>query len=150
MTTWAAVLTAVEAALAGVDRDRARTDLARCWGESTDAEAGQRCVIAHYLADLQSDLADEVRWDERALGAHAQVGPGDLRAVGIEDSAALAPSLHLNLGDGYYRQGRLADARAQVDAGRRAEHTLGSDGYADLIRGGLTRLQQRIEDQPMT
>jgi hypothetical protein len=56
----------------------------------------------------------------------------------------MAPSLHLNLGDGYLRQGRVAQARVQLDAGLAAADALGDDGYGALVRGGLERLAQRL------
>lgn len=104
----------------------------------------QRCVLAHYLADLEPAVADEVVWDERALAAYASVGPHDLVAVGIPDSAGMAASLHLNLGDGYLRLGRVADASEQVAAGLAACGALPDDGYGALVRRGLDRLADRV------
>jgi hypothetical protein len=56
----------------------------------------------------------------------------------------MAPSLHLNLGDGYLRQGRVDDARRQLRAGLAAVDTLGDDGYGDLVRRGLDDLAARL------
>lgn len=121
-----------------------------CWAATTDGDHAQRCVLAHYLADLQPSLDNEVAWDETALSEHAHVVDEDLAPVGITSPAALTPSLHLNLGDGYLRQGRLADARTQLVAGMQAERTLPTDGYGALIRSGLERLQQRVQDADET
>ncbi len=77
----------------------------------------QRCVLAHYLADLEDDLAAEVAWDEQALTAFTHVHDTDLAPVGIPAAAGLAPSLHLNLGDGYLRQGHTTQAQDQLAAG---------------------------------
>ena len=70
----------------------------------------------------------------------------DLAALGITSAGGLAPSLHLNLGDGYLRQGRLDAARAQLDAGMRTRSALATDGYGALIRSGLDRLEERLNE----
>ena len=66
MTAWDDVVQAVQAALTG-ERDEGRAGLETCWASTTPDDHAQRCVIAHYLADLQTDLDDEIRWDETAL-----------------------------------------------------------------------------------
>lgn len=145
MTPWDCIAAAIGQALAG-DRDRARAALTTCWEETGETDHGQRCVIAHYLADLQPDLDDEVAWDERALAAYLHVTDQDLAPVGITSARGIAPSLHLNLGDGYLRQGRVASARAQLEAGHEAQHALPADGYGTLIRRGLAGLGDRIDE----
>jgi hypothetical protein len=145
MTDWGDITKAIGLALGG-DRHRGRDALTAAWAETTGGDHAQRCVLAHYLADLQSSLDDEVAWDEVALSEHAQVVDEDLEPVGITSAAALAPSLHLNLGDGYLRQGRVGDARKQLVAGMQARSRLPTDGYGGLIRSGLERLQKRIQD----
>jgi hypothetical protein len=119
---------------------RARRRLLDCWHATTEHDAAQRCVLAHYLADLEPALDDEVAWDERALEAFARVQEGDLAPIGIPSARGLAPSLHLNLGDGYRRQGRLEDARSRLEAGIAGLEALGDDGYGSMIRQGLERL----------
>jgi hypothetical protein len=145
MTDWEHITTAVGLALAG-DTERGREALTDCWQATTYADHAQRCVIAHYLADLQSSLDEEVGWDEAALSEHAQVSDGDLAPVGITSTDGMAPSLHLNLGDGYLRQGRLDAAEAQLEAGMSARGALAADGYGDLIRSGLDRLEERLRE----
>lgn len=144
MTTWDDITTAVGLVLGG-DRQKGGAALKRCWVQTREADHAQRCVIAHYLADLEPDLEAEVLWDELALADYAHVSDGDLAPVGIAAVRGMAPSLHLNLGDGYLRQGRLAEARAQLVAGRAHQDALGADGYGALIRNGLTALSARIE-----
>ncbi len=143
MTRWADITAAVAVALSG-ERDDGRRRLHECWQAIADTDHAQRCVVAHYLADLEADLPDEVQWDERALSAYQHVADTDLAPIGIPSARGLAPSLHLNLGDGYLRQGRVHQARAQLDAGVAAAHALGEDGYAAMIRKGLDGLERRV------
>ncbi|WP_377641423.1 hypothetical protein [Oryzobacter terrae] len=143
MTQWREVVEGVTVALGG-DRVRGRVLLEEAWDGTDDAHGAQRCVIAHYLADVQDDLADEVAWDERALAAFDGVSDADLAPVGIERAAAMAPSLHLNLGDGYLRQGRVEDAEAQLALARQTLGALGADGYGDLVRRGVNGLGERV------
>ena len=147
MSQWDAVLAAVTTALTG-DAQRGRELLLACWADTTERDHAQRCVLAHYLADLESDLAREVDWDRTALDEHAHVGDGDLAAIGIPSARGLLASLHLNLGDGLLRQGDVAAARSHHVAGLAACAALGDDGYATMIRGGLERLGQRLDPEP--
>ncbi len=150
MADWADITAAVQLALTG-DRVAGRLDLMRCWdslGHPQPGQAAQRCVLAHYLADLETDVDDEVRWDERALAAYGDVGAHDLQAVGIPDAAGLAPSLHLNLGDGYRRLGRTPEARRELAAGLATAGSLDGDGYGAMIRSGLLRLADRLDEAP--
>lgn len=143
-SSWDQITAAVGLALGGA-RTEGAAELRRCW-ESTGAdEHAQRSVLAHYLADLEADLDDEVAWDERALGEFSHVGDGDLAAIGIARADGLAPSLHLNLGDGYLRQGLVAQAQAQLAAGLARQDALADDGYGAMVRSGLARLADRID-----
>lgn len=144
MGNWGDVLAAVGQAADGRSQE-ARQALADCWHATGEGDYAQRCVIAHYLADHQDCLADEVTWDQRALDAHQQVQDADLAPVGIASAAAFAPSLHLNLGDGNLRLGNLEAAVDHLEAARQTEHLLPGEGYGAMIRGGIDRLAQRID-----
>ncbi|WP_374969512.1 hypothetical protein [Terrabacter sp. BE26] len=144
MNNWEDILAAVGQAAAGRSQE-AREALADCWGATGEGDYAQRCVIAHYLADQQDCLTDEVTWDERALEAHQHVRDADLVPLGIMSAAAFAPSLHLNLGDGNLRLGNLEAARTHLEAARRAEHFLPCEGYGAMIRGGIDRLAHRLD-----
>ena len=144
MTQWGEITEAVGVALSG-DRVRGAALLGACWDGTGDEDHGQRCVIAHYVADLQDDLDDEIGWDTKALAEHRAVADGDLAEIGIPSARAMAPSLHLNLGDGYLRQGRVRDARVQLERALRGVDALGDDGYGAMIRKGLAGLQERIQ-----
>lgn len=143
MVEWDEVTTAVGLALSG-DKVAGKTALQRAWTSTDDEDHAKRCVLAHYLADLEDHLADEVRWDELALEHYPHIRPDQLSAIGIADARGLAPSLHLNLGDGYLRQGRVEEARIQLAAGQADLEALSPDGYGALIRKGLQGLEQRL------
>lgn len=145
MADWEDILAAVGLALGG-DREAGREALMSAWGGTRHSDHAQRCVIAHYAADLQESLEEEVLWDEVALAEHAHVADADLTPVGIASAAGMAPSLHLNLGDGYLRQGRLREAEAELGKGVETQHVLPADGYGGLIRSGLDRLRSRLQE----
>ncbi len=67
--------------------------------------------------------------------------------IGIPAAAGLAPSLHLNLGDGYRRQGRMREAGDELAAGLAASGSLSDDGYGAMVRSGLQRLADRLDDR---
>jgi hypothetical protein len=143
MLEWAAILEAIGQAQTG-DRTSGRQALLAYWEQTEAAQHAYRCVLAHYLADVEDSVDDEVAWDTTALAEYSFLGGDDLAGVGIPDAAGLAPSLHLNLGDGYLRQNRTAEAAEQLRAGRGAVAALGDDGYGRMIRDGLDRLASRI------
>ena len=129
-------------ALGATDRDASRAGLTAIWAEVEAGDPLHRCVLAHYLADLQDDVRDELRWDLRALAAADEVDDG---AVAHElDVRALYPSLHLNLGDDYRRLGAAAQAREHLALARAAQHVLPDDGYGRMIRGGIADLARRL------
>ncbi|MEP6649066.1 MAG: hypothetical protein ABJA74_04035 [Lapillicoccus sp.] len=147
MVEWTAILEAVGRSQTD-DRASGRDGLDGCWQRTGPDDHAYRCVLAHYLADLQDCLDAEVSWDETALEEYAHLRGPDLAAIDIPDAAGLAPSLHLNLGDGYLRQGRVDEAAEQLRRGRAAIGTLGEDGYGRMIRAGLAGLESRISAMP--
>jgi hypothetical protein len=142
---WATILAAIADAEGG-DRATGREALLTCWALTSPQDHAHRCVLAHYLADLQDLLDDEVAWDRVALEEHRHLPEDALVAVGIPDVTGLAPSLHLNLGDGYLREGRMADASDQLRQGLESVDALADDGYGRMVRDGLARLASRIEE----
>ena len=147
MLEWATVLAAIGEAQTG-DRSLGRHRLLSCWAETSPGEHAYRCVLAHHLADLEESVDDEVAWDRAALEEHAHLQRDALSTVGIPDAAGLAPSLHLNLGDGYLRQGRVGEAAEQLRQGQAALGVLADDGYGRMVRDGLSRLEARIAAAP--
>jgi hypothetical protein len=130
---------AVQLGQAG-DRAAARRRFDELWNEA-GSDAFQRCVVAHYAADVQDDVRDELAWDLRALDAVDQLGDERLQRAGMAGGVrGFRPSLHLNAGDCYRRLGDLEQAREHARLGQDAVDALPDDEYGRLIRRGLTDL----------
>jgi predicted Zn-dependent protease len=129
------------------DRESARSTFESLWAQVGDAgDPLHRCAIAHAMADVQDDPADELAWDLAALAAAEALSDDRLRAAGMAGTArSLQPSLRLNLADIYRRLGRPAEARHHLRAGLASVDSLGDGGYGTMIRDGLTRIQQQLD-----
>jgi len=144
----ARVTAAVRRGQAG-ERVTARPELEAIWAE---VERGggddfHRCVIAHFLADLQDDDRDELMWDERALAAVA--GVSDERAQQFDESQQVRgwmPSLYLSLADDHRRLGDANRARECLGMARATSDALGDDGYGELIRGALHEVGRALAE----
>jgi hypothetical protein len=132
----------------GGDRTGARQSFARIWDEvGPDGDAFHRCVLAHYMADVQDDLRDELAWDLRALEAAASLTDDRVQ----EHHASLRirgfyPSLHLNLAEDYRRLGEPDRARHHLAEAETRADALGDDDYGNGIRAALTRLSDRLSE----
>ncbi len=106
-----------------------------------------RCALAHSMADVQDNPADELVWDLRALEAADLVTDERARQAGVATPlSGFYPSLQLNLGDVYRRLDDAERAHAHLELGRAALKALGDDGYAQMIRSGLDRLAHRLSE----
>lgn len=142
------VTAAVQAGQAG-DRTTARQALESIWVEveQRGADAFHRCVIAHFLADLQDDARDELMWDERALEAVA--GVTDERAQEYRASLQVRgfmPSLYLSLADDHRRLGDADRAHEFLGKARAVSDALGEDAYGELVRSGLEKISRALAD----
>ena len=144
--TLARVADAVGLAQRGKERERAAEILADLWqAVGPDGDPLACCAIAHAMADLQADAAEELVWDLRALAAAGAISDERAAAGGVVGPvASFYPSLHLNLGDVYRRLGDTAAARRHVGLGLAACDALGADGYAAMVRRGLDTLARRL------
>lgn len=143
MSDWTTITTAIGATLSG-EKDRGRQLLLECWNETVPTDHAHRCVLAHYLADTETELAKEIAWDEFALREHGFLKDDELAPLGIPSVNGLRPSLHLNLADGYHRMGDNALAREHLTEGQTVLWALKDDGYGKMIRAGLDNLAQRL------
>jgi hypothetical protein len=128
------------------DADGARRLFTEVWDEiSPDGDAFHRCVLAHYMADAQDDLREELLWDLRALDAAHSVT--DERAKAHHTSLSIEgfyPSLHVNLAEDYRRLGDQDRARAHLALAEKAEGALGDDGYGITMREVIAQLGARL------
>jgi hypothetical protein len=101
-------------------------------------DAYAKVFLAHSLADVQENPADELAWDLRALAFLAELT--DQRAIERGNSGgknALLPSLHLNLAVDYRRLGDEVNARRHFDLGQAHLDALSGDEYGNSIRSGF-------------
>ena len=87
----------------------------------------------------------ELHWDQLALDAALSATPAsfDGRIPGVEYGSFL-PSLYLNLAASHERVGDLDAARQQVSVALCKLDLLGSSPLADLTRGAVVRLGERL------
>jgi hypothetical protein len=116
--------------------DEARHLLKSLWqAVSKGDDAFAVCFLAHSLADVQDDPAEELRWDVVALKAAGEVT--DDRAAEQQipgGQRGLYPSLHLNLAEDYRRLGDEKRAQEHYRAGAEFVRFLADDSYGDRLR----------------
>src|SRR4030088_1701405 len=128
------------------DRAAARARFSELWNEiGEDGDPLHRCALAHYMADVRDDPAEELEWDLLALRAADSLT--DDRAKTYHASLAVQgfyPSLHLNLGEDYRKLGDLAVACEHLELARAKLDALGENDYAAAIRAALDGLAERL------
>jgi hypothetical protein len=97
-------------------------------------------------ADLQDDPVEELRWDERALEAAAEITPQDTDAAAV---APLRASLHVNTARTLHKLGRQEAARQQLAAAQQAEQALPENGYGRLVRSQIDALSAEMNQQTL-
>jgi hypothetical protein len=137
-----------DAAMAG-DREGARRIFEEVWDalpSGTDRDPLHVVTLAHYAADVQTDPAEELRWDLLALDAAESLTDDRTRQHHASlRVAGFFPSLHLNVAAAHHALGHSAEARHHLD--RAAEHcgSLADDGYGRMIRGAVSRLRADLD-----
>ena len=144
----ARVTAAVQRGQAG-ERVTARHDLEAIWAEVEQGGGDDfhRCVIAHFLADLQEDEHQELMWDERALAAVE--GVTDERAQAFHASLqarGFLPSLYLSLADDHRRLGDANRAQDFLGKARATSDALGDDAYGELVRGVMEKVGRALAE----
>ena len=135
--TMADIARAVERGRAG-DPAGARAALELLWDRvGPTGDALHRCSIAHYVADVQESVEDELRWDQRALAAVTD--PHDERMRGF------LPTLHLNVADAYRRSGDARQAQHHLSEADGLAEGLPADDYGALIRGGIAKVRAALD-----
>ncbi|HEX2301261.1 MAG TPA: hypothetical protein VHH34_22630 [Pseudonocardiaceae bacterium] len=129
------------------ERESARLLFAEIWDE-IGGERGDplhRCTLAHAMADVQDDVHRELVWDQRALAAADLLTDARVAQAGVTlPVAGLYPSLHLNLSECYRKLGDLGRAREHLQQAQATIGALGDDEYAQMIKGGLEQIAERL------
>lgn len=137
----------LEAVMISDDPDRRRARLLELWETlSPQGRPLQLCALGHVLADTETDSAKELEWDLRALEAATGTRESEDRAPVNPVPESYLPSLHLSVGEGYRKLGDIERARLHVAFAANHIEALGDDGYGNLVRAGLRRLQQALAD----
>ncbi len=124
----------------------ARALFADLWRQiGADGDPLHRCALAHSMADVQPDPADEVWWDLRALEAADQITDERARRAGSGPVSSFYPSLHLNLGEAYRKLGDPRSAERHLRRGLDCVRALPDDGYGRMITRGLAGLSDRLQ-----
>jgi hypothetical protein len=139
------------------DRAAGRQALIDLWDALDPGDAAARCILAHFLADAQDSLDDEIAWDETALAESAEISDGDLQVIQPTlHVVGFMSSLHVNLADGYRRLGRFeAAGRRQLESSLAGNGALTGDrpedvAYRDMIVTGQQRVAAAIEARDST
>ncbi len=138
------VLEAVQLALSG-QVDAARVCFDQLWLSTSPLDLFHRCVLAHYMADLQTDPDKELWWDIQALEAARAAAPEsfDDRIPGVSHRAFL-PSLHLNLAASHERLGQLDEARQHAQLASRTLDALQPSPLSDMTRAAIERICKKL------
>ncbi|MFI9326935.1 hypothetical protein ACIGZJ_05230 [Kitasatospora sp. NPDC052868] len=124
----------------------ARHSFERLWEELGErGDVFHRCVLAHYLADLQDDPRAELEWDERALAAADSLTAEQAQTYrSALQVRAFYPSLYLNLASDHLKLGEPDRAREQLERAVRSLDALPADPYAEGIRAAVDDLRRRL------
>lgn len=127
------------------ERVAARERFAAVWQQLAADDWFHRCVLAHYMADAQDSVLEELTWDERALQAAEAADPGDFDGRFPEVTlASFYPSLHLNVASCLERLGRKVEALDHARRADRAAIALGTGPLAKMTRDGIANLLLRL------
>lgn len=87
--------------------DEARSLYAQAW--ELAASNADACIAAHYVAHLQDDLVERLRWNQIALDRADAADAAD--AVNQEEVKTFYPSLYLNMGQSHELLGHAEEAQ---------------------------------------
>jgi rifampin ADP-ribosylating transferase len=100
-------------------------------------------TAAHYLARVQSDPGESLRWNLVALEYASKTENQDI--------TSFYPSLYLNVAKSYENLGNFREAYDYYLLAHSCTHDLPDDGYGNMISkgigAGLERLKGQVPDQ---
>ena len=94
---------------------------------------------AHYLARVQSDLVEALRWNLTALEYASKTTDQDI--------ASLYASLYLNVAKSHEDLGNLREAQDHYLLAHNSTHDLPDNGYGNMIRKGVQAGLERVKGQ---
>jgi hypothetical protein len=129
------------------DRAGARRRLEELWGGiGPEGDPAHRCILAHYLADLQETPEAELEWDERAMATVDELTDERLQRVHPTLTVrGFLPSLHLNLADDHRRLGQVEQARTHLASATEGARTLADDAYGRHLRDAVRHVTQALD-----
>lgn len=129
--------------LQGGDREEARADLLQLWTRTSGMTGRERCIIAHFLADTEEDVGEELGWDLQALELATGSRTPTIASTVPQELLDFLPSLYLNVGDAYRRMGAFALASEHARAGLSCARRLDANDYINHVITALERLGDR-------
>jgi rifampin ADP-ribosylating transferase len=94
-------------------------------------------TAAHYLARVQQDVGEGLRWNLVALE--------QAKRIEEQDVAEVYPSLYLNVASSYEKLGDIQRAKEYYSLADTATIALPDDGYGNMIRKGINAGLDRME-----
>jgi hypothetical protein len=139
-----ALLDAIQLALTG-QSELACERLGELWATIPLEDSFHRCVLAHYMADLQTDPNDELHWDQLALAA-ALAASAESFGEHLPDVTreAFLPSLHLNLASSYERTDAMDLARHHAKLALAATASLPVTPLGQATQAAIVRIAARL------
>lgn len=94
------------------------------------------CIAAHYVARMQTDAGDILRWNREAIE----------RADAVSDDRVQGfyPSLYLNMGWAYELLGDMNEAKENYQLAAEKLADLPADAYTDVVRQGVASALERF------
>lgn len=126
----------VEAEMAG-RIDEARAAYEQAWSTATDDY--EACIAAHYLARVQRDHVERIRWNRVAIER--------ADAVGDERVRDFYPSLALNLGSAHEDASQPVDAAAWYGRARASLDSLPAGPYRGAVERGIANAERRVRER---
>ena len=112
--------------------------LLQLWEKHSPTDAPiQISTLAHYLADTEADVGDELKWDLKSLEAATGSRACEDRDPVSPDLAGFLPSLHLNVADCYRPLGDVEQARRHAQFAEGRIGVLANDPYGRWRAGSM-------------
>lgn len=142
------IVAGVERGKAG-DREHARAILSEVWNQlGQHGDPLHVVTLAHFMADLQDDPADELEWDHRALTAADELT--NERAQQYETSLVVRgfyPSLYASLASDYVKLNDADTARTYLARAEAASAELPEGDYGDYVQAEITHLRTQLDTE---